>query len=186
MEPLASDTRGDWCMRMPTRMQTYSGLCEAAAVVHVVIRTFPEAPTVLSNLNISATEAPAFWDAMANVHASLPALNDAGGSGYYFIQPQYNLNGTNAFAMTLMLLFPNVTDTARVNRLYRPLISALNGTAGIMTQYGSSPLPSFGQIISKILLPGPVGRQMKQGLLTLSAHASSHGIYSSQKTARRG
>lgn len=136
-------------------------------VVRVTIRTFPDAPTVLSHLNISATEAPAFWDAVTKFHASLPTLNDAGGSGYYFIQPQYDLNGTTVSAMALMLVFPDVTDTARVNRLYHPLISALNGTAGVTAQYGSVPFPSFSQVISTVLLPGPVGTPDETGATNL-------------------
>lgn len=133
-------------------------------VVHVTIRTFPEAPVVGSNLNISAVDSSSFWDAVTQFHTSLPALNDAGGSGYYFILPQYEFEGVDVHVMALFLMFTNTTDTANIDRLYNPLLSSLNETSGITVQYDSYVLPNIGTVFSEILIPGPVGTADATGI----------------------
>lgn len=138
-------------------------------VVNVTMRTFPEVPVVMSALNISApAESSTFWDAVTKFLAALPDLNGAGGSGYYFLTPQYNMQDTKVSAMALMLLFANRTDTASIDRLYHPLVSALNETSGVMTQYASFPLPNISTVFSTILLPGPVGTPDVTGAINLA------------------
>lgn len=129
-------------------------------VVHVTIRTFPEAPVVVSNLNISAVDSSTFWDAITQFHSYLPALNDAGGSGYYFMMPQYQVS-------VMGLMFLNTSDTAIIDRLYHPLVSALNSTSGVSVQYASLPLPNVSSVFSNILLPGPVGTSDDTGAINL-------------------
>ena len=155
-------------------------------VVHVTIRTFPEAPVVFSNLNISAVESSVFWDAITQFHASLPALNDAGGSGYYFIMPQLDISGKQVSAMALVLMFPNTSDTTMVDRLYHPLVSRLNSTSGVMVQYASFPLPSIGTVFSKILIPGPVGTSDDTGTVNLlGSRLFSHDLLISKEGPAR-
>lgn len=138
-------------------------------VVKGKIRTFPEVPVVLSNLNISAPVGSCtFWDAVTKFHASLPDLNGAGGCGYYFIIPQYSYQGVKVSAMALMLLFADTSDTARIDHLYHPLISALDNTSGVMTQYRSVAFRNISSVFSTILLPGPVGTAHVTGAIDLT------------------
>ncbi|KAF7593112.1 hypothetical protein BBP40_011991, partial [Aspergillus hancockii] len=126
-----------------------------SVVVSVTLRTFDEAPVILANLNITTSMGnPRFWDAVADFHAALPSLNDAGGAGYYFILPDIDFENSSLSAMIAMLIFPNQTDTKRIDRLYAPLLSKLNGTVGIITQYAANPLPSIGFLYSNILNKG--------------------------------
>ncbi|XHF98365.1 hypothetical protein AWENTII_001918 [Aspergillus wentii] len=125
-------------------------------VLSVTLRTFPEVPVVVANLNISTPIGnPQFWTAMTEVHAALPGLNDAGGSGYYFIYPNYPVSKNfSASTMTLVTTFPNNTNTAKIDHLYAPLRSKLNGASGITAQYQSFVLPSVRSVYSTILIPG--------------------------------
>ncbi|RYP53654.1 hypothetical protein DL768_001434 [Monosporascus sp. mg162] len=125
-------------------------------VTKATVRTFDEAPMVLTNLNISTTGGdPAFWSAMADFHAALPALNGAGGAGYYFISPNLPwAEGQSISAFTLMLVFANTTSTTRINHIYEPLLEKLNATSSVTTQYASFVLPSIHYLISNILIEG--------------------------------
>lgn len=125
----------------------------------VTIRTFPEVPVVISNLNITAAHGdPHFWDGFTQFHAALPALNDAGGSGYYFTLPNLPLNQTSsAAALTATLLFPESTDTAAIDRLHGPLLEKLRQIPSVQTQYASFAMPSMNKVISTVLLGGAQG-----------------------------
>jgi hypothetical protein len=98
---------------------------------------------------------PAFWTAMADFHAALPAVTDACGGGYYFMLPNLPWEqNTTLSVLNFMFFHPNTSDTAEVNQIYEPLLKKLNGTAGVFTQYASSAMPSFHDIMSNILLVG--------------------------------
>ncbi|KAE8355292.1 hypothetical protein BDV28DRAFT_155514 [Aspergillus coremiiformis] len=135
-------------------------------VVSVTLRTFDEVPVILSNLNITApVRDNKFWDTVTKLHASLPALNDAGGAGYYWIIPDFQLTkNTSVSAITLIFIFPNQTDTTQIDRIHDPLISTLNSTTGVNTQYASFAIPSLGFLFN-ILHPGNSDSTGKIGFL---------------------
>ncbi|KAL4947776.1 hypothetical protein BDW69DRAFT_204026 [Aspergillus filifer] len=125
-------------------------------VVDVTVRTFDEAPVIFSNLNITtASGHPDFWKAMVQFHAHIPALNDAGGAGYYYVFPELPwVDNTTISGFTATLMFPNQTDVAKVNRAFAPLLTRLNGTAAVATQYAAVQLPDINTLISNVLLTG--------------------------------
>lgn len=120
----------------------------------VTLRTFDEAPVVMSNLNITTPSGnPSFWEAMTQFHAHLPALNDAGGAGYYYIFPQLPLTGnTTVSGFTIALFFPNLTNVTKVDQVFAPLLRSLNSTAAVETQYRALSLPNINTLISGVLL----------------------------------
>lgn len=125
-------------------------------VTSVTVVTFPEVPVIATNLNISTSvNNPRFWDAFTQFHAALPALNGAGGSGYYFTVPNYPVSPTTAVsAMTILLMFPNTTNTSAIDQLYVPLRSKLRQIPGVITQYTSIPFPTMNSTIQTMLLSG--------------------------------
>lgn len=122
----------------------------------VTLRTFDDVPVITGNLNISAPSgSPNFWEAITQFHAHLPALNDAGGAGYYYIYPQLPWTGnTTISGFTVALFFPNQTNVAKVDQAFAPLLRSLNSTTGVETQYIALPLPNINTLISGVLLPG--------------------------------
>ncbi|KAJ5115311.1 hypothetical protein NUU61_001070 [Penicillium alfredii] len=109
-------------------------------VVSVTVRTFPEVPVVVANLNITTG-------------LGLPALNEAGGSGYYFGMPILPLNATASVSSIISLLvFPNVTDKAVIDKLYAPLHSKLRQIPGAAVQYTFIPFPTVNSTFSTMLL----------------------------------
>ncbi|CAG8103616.1 unnamed protein product [Penicillium salamii] len=113
-------------------------------VVNVTVRTLPEAPVIVANLNLTTSLGhDQFWNAVSEYHGALPELNDAGGSGYYFGFPILPVNSTTEIsAMTSFLLFAGYTNTSAVDDLYAPLRSKLRKLPGVTVQYGTFPLPS--------------------------------------------
>ena len=125
-------------------------------VINVTVRIFDDAPMVLTNLNITTTAGnPIFWKVMEDYHALLPALNDAGGAGYYFMVPDAPLStNTSLSTLTATLAFANTTDTAKIDQLYAPLLKALSATTGVTPQYRCVPFPSIVSFIPSILITG--------------------------------
>ena len=113
-------------------------------VVNVTVRTHPEAPVVVVNMNITTALGDShFWDAVSEFHGALPSLNDAGGSGYYFGYPILPINETTEVSgMTSFLLFPEKSNTTAVDKLFAPLRSKLEKLSGVSLQYTSVPMPS--------------------------------------------
>jgi hypothetical protein len=125
-------------------------------VVSVTLRTFDEVPVILTNFNVTTSMGdPRFWDAVVDFHAAIPSFNDATGGGYYWLAPNVQISeNTSISAVTVMLVFTNQTDTKQIDKLYTPLISKLNCTAGVTTQYTSVSLPSVGYLFTKLFLSG--------------------------------
>lgn len=126
-------------------------------VTRVTIRTFPNVPVILYNLNMTtASTNPRFWDAWKEWHAALPSLNDAGGSGYYFSLPNVPLNSNMSVSTLIsLLMFPEKTNTAEIEQLYLPLLSKLRNITGLTVQKMAYPLPSINTTVFDILLAGP-------------------------------
>ncbi|KAJ5634155.1 hypothetical protein N7528_001997 [Penicillium herquei] len=125
-------------------------------VTRATIRTFPNVPVVLYNLNVTGSVgAPQFWDAWTEWHAALPSLNDAGGSGYYFSLPNQPLNAnTSVSALISLLMFPEKTNTTEIQQLYLPLVSKLQKIPGITVQNMAIPFPSINSTVFDVLLAG--------------------------------
>ncbi|GAB1215628.1 hypothetical protein ATERTT37_004820 [Aspergillus terreus] len=125
-------------------------------VVNVTLRTFDEVPVMLTSFNITTAHGnPSFWEALTQFHAAIPGLNDANGSGYYWITPNVPLGGNvSAAALTAGLTFANETDPARIDELFRPLLDKLNSLPGIKTDYASLPLPSVRTVFDRFYLLG--------------------------------
>ncbi|KAE8379903.1 hypothetical protein BDV26DRAFT_279974 [Aspergillus bertholletiae] len=154
-------------------------------VVSVTVRTFNEVPVILTSLNITTSVGdPQYWDAVTAFHESLPKINDAKGAGYYWISPIINLTeNSTVSAFTQIFIFPNQTDTALADRLYAPLISNLNGTRGVFTQYASYPIPSVGFVFSDLLLAGDSDSTGSIGLL--GSRLFSRDLLSSNNGSRK-
>lgn len=122
----------------------------------VTVRTHPEAPVIAYNVNITTSSGnPRFWDAFSAFHAALPAINDAGGSGYYFGVPILPFGqNTTVSAITSLLLFPQKTDVNEIIKLYEPLTRKLGQINGVKVEAAPIPLPSVNSTIFEVLLSG--------------------------------
>ncbi|KAJ5267650.1 hypothetical protein N7478_010458 [Penicillium angulare] len=126
-------------------------------VTRVTIRTFPDVPVIAYNLNMtSSSDNPQFWDAWKEWHASIPSLNDAGGSGYYFTLPNLPLS-VNMSVSTLitLLMFPEKTNATEIEQLYLPLFSKLRNIANLTVEKMAIPFPSINSTVFDLLLAGP-------------------------------
>lgn len=125
-------------------------------VTSVTLRTFEEVPVVAYNFNITTTGGdPRFWDAFTQWHAALPSLNDAGGSGYYFGFPNMPLSATTSVSTIIsLLMFPEKTDVAAIDKLYQPLTAKLQQIGGVQIANASIPFPTMNSTIFTMLIRG--------------------------------
>ncbi|CAG8888806.1 unnamed protein product [Penicillium egyptiacum] len=123
-------------------------------VVNVTLRTFDETPVIFTTFNVTTINGnPNYWEALTQFHAAVPGLNAANGAGYYYITPNFPLEGNlSASALTGYLVFPNQTDPAKAQELFNPLFSKLNILAGVRVEYTSVPFPSIRVFLENILL----------------------------------
>lgn len=149
-------------------------------MVNVTIRTFPEVPVIVANVNITTSAGdPQFWNALTEWHAALPGLNDAGGSGYYFGMPDMPLNATISVSSVISLfMFPEHTDTSAIDRLYAPLVKSLQSMPGVTVQYGAFGLPTMNSTIQAMLLEG--NADITSGMTTLVSRLYSKDLLLSE------
>ncbi|PWW80057.1 FAD-binding domain-containing protein [Tuber magnatum] len=84
-------------------------------VTSVTIRTFPDSSMLALNLNTTIPDRNQFYSFVADFHAFLPKISDAGGSGYYYIFHETNTIIIAGFFAGQSN--PNVTEA-----LFAPLI----------------------------------------------------------------
>lgn len=155
-------------------------------VTRATIRTFPDAPVVLYNLNFttSATN-PAFWDGWTEWHSELPSINDAGGSGYYYTLPNVPLSADLRVAtMVSLMMFPEKTDPAEIRKLYEPLRAKLAKLPGLKVQEAAIPFPKISSLMFNFLLAGSRS-DSTSGNLLLASRLFSKDLMLSEDGPRR-
>lgn len=125
-------------------------------VTSVTLRTFEEVPVVVYNFNITTSVGdPRFWDAFAQWHAALPAINDGGGSGYYFGFPNMPISASISVSTIIsLMMFPEKTEVAQVDALYQPLAAKLREIGGVQIANASLPFPTMNSTIFTMLIGG--------------------------------
>jgi hypothetical protein len=83
-------------------------------VTSVTLRTFPDAPTIITNIKLAISDTTNFWSLMIDFHRLLPTIDDANGSGYFTIFP---LN-----TITINTYFVGRTNITFVDTLFQPFI----------------------------------------------------------------
>ncbi|KAJ5390897.1 uncharacterized protein N7496_001965 [Penicillium cataractarum] len=149
-------------------------------VTSVTMRTFEEVPVVAYNFNITTAGGdPRFWDAFAEWHAALPSINDGGGSGYYFGLPNYPIAASvSVSTMITLMLFPEKTDVAEVDKLYQPLAAKLQQIGGVQTVNASIPFPTMNSTIFTMLIGGE--SDSTGGISMLASRLYSKNLMTSQ------
>lgn len=113
-------------------------------VTSVTLRTFPDVPMLLTSFNFTAP-VEVFWEFITDLHAFLPALDDANGSGYYWI---FTDGPQPTFIMSTFFL--NQTNVTAIDELYASLIQA-NQPNSTLLQYYTIPIESSAYLIDSLL-----------------------------------
>jgi FAD/FMN-containing dehydrogenase len=120
-------------------------------VLNVTIRTFPDPPVAVQSLTVSTANYTGFWNFVEEFHAQLPAVDDAGGSGYYFLSSAAAGNVSN---IRIALFFVGHTNETAMAKVMDPLIQYANETLGSSSVVSlRSQAPAFKYVID-VLLPG--------------------------------
>lgn len=99
---------------------------------------------LLTSFNFTAP-VEVFWEFITDLHAFLPALDDANGSGYYWI---FTDGPQPSFIMSTFFL--NQTNATAIDELYASLIQA-NQPNSTLLQYYTIPIESSAYLIDSLL-----------------------------------
>lgn len=112
-------------------------------VTSVTLRTHPEAPLISASLGALLPREghmDSLWEVATTFHEHVAELNEAGGSGYYYIFPTFlDPDLDPAPALAAMMFFANQTDVESIETIFEPLIASLrkinNVTAYVETDF---------------------------------------------------
>lgn len=102
-------------------------------VVNATIRTWPDIPGYVVDVEAVTPNVSAFYDMLESFHTHLPAINDFGGSGYYYMTlagPESASAGIFINNLSTSIIFANITDPAAINATLDPLLTDLASAAG--------------------------------------------------------
>lgn len=130
---------------------------------------------ILSNETYGAAN-NTFWELINKWHTLAPAVNDLGGSGYYFLVTNYDLAAENitAHIFVAYMFFFGQKDTKKVDALFKPLNEWLYTAVGT---------PESGLVSQIISPPAPASTYLKTLPSTLSDQGGT-GILGSRLLSR--
>ena len=107
-------------------------------VICVTLKTFPEPPVVIQTFNVSFPDVKSLFDFTTSYLKLIPTIINAGGSGYWYLDPLgvIKANGTPEFIV--IHYFFNHTDPAPITALFDPVYAAaaaINGTFRVNLTY---------------------------------------------------
>ena len=119
------------------------------------VKAYPDFPVIFTQLNYTlAAPNAAFWAGVEAFHKHLVALNDAGGTGYYYITPINPVPGVGVVSTFVMYTwFVNQTNTAILPPLFGPLISDITTAIGSAPALTVIPFPSMSSMYAAVF-PG--------------------------------
>lgn len=122
-------------------------------VVSVTMRTYPEPPIVLRSITVNASieHTDGYWTAVEELHRHLPSINDAGGSGYYYLFPVKPDNSTAEIIGAFFFVNQTETDVPAIDSLFEPMLSALNDIPNMNVSSTSLPIPQMRFLVAELL-----------------------------------
>jgi hypothetical protein len=103
-------------------------------VIAVTLKTFPEPPFLVQNLNVTFPDVKSLYNFTTSYLKALPAIDDAGGSGYYYLDPYGAILNIPEPTFIVVHYFFNKTNITAINTLFAPLyavVNSINGTKSV-------------------------------------------------------
>ena len=121
-------------------------------VVSVTLKTFPEPPVTIQNQNVSFSDSKSLYTFTERYLKMLPALADAGGSGYWYIDPEGIIRQNGKPTFIVVHFFFNKTDLAALAKLFEPLYEFTKTIDGSESVNTTIPIP-----LARYVFPQPGG-----------------------------
>ena len=121
-------------------------------VVSVTLQTFPEPPVTVQNQNVSFPDTKSLYTFTEQYLKMLPTLADAGGSGYWFLDPLGIIQGAGKPTFIVIHYFFNKTDLAALAALFAPLYEFTKTINGSESVNQTIPVPA-----ARYVFPRPGG-----------------------------
>ena len=101
-----------------------------AIVTSVTLRTFPDPTAVKVDVSVRFPRlGPGYWAAVHELIDLLPAIDDAGGSGFFYLFPNLGVPKAGANFVAGMF-FANEMDVGAIQRLWAPFETKVEALAG--------------------------------------------------------
>lgn len=137
---------------------------------------------LLSSISLPGPADDRFWNILAALQQRLPALADAGGSGYYTFLPNLVQNGTSTATITISMFFANKTDQVPVAKIADSFIAdAEKYLPGV--NYTIIQAPTFGAMIASELAKTPY--DPTGGIVIIGSRLISRDLLVQQDGAQR-
>lgn len=108
-------------------------------VTGVTLRTFPDPPSVKVDMTVTLPSSNSdYWSVIQDLHALLPSIDDAGGSGFYYLFP--NIGSAQ---LLLGFFFNNKTDSAEIESLWSPFVTKARSYPNSNVQFSTTPLAHY-------------------------------------------
>lgn len=137
-------------------------------VVSVTLQTFPEPPVTVQNQNVSFPDTKSLYNFTKQYLKTLPSLADAGGSGYWYIDPLGIIQGTGKPTFIVVHYFFNKTDLAALAALFEPLYIFTKTINGSESVNQTIPVPA-----ARYVFPKPGGSDNTGGNVILGTRLYS-------------
>jgi hypothetical protein len=137
-------------------------------VVSVTLKTFPEPPVIVQNINITFSDANSLFRFAEGYFKALPSIADAGGSGYWFIDPEGIILQHGKPDFVVAHFFFNRTDIAAIKTLFKPVYDLATSINGTTSANITIPLP-----LARYVLPQPDGSDPPGGNTVLGSRLYS-------------
>lgn len=123
-------------------------------VTSVTIRTFPDVPMTTQGINITIPDTESFWSMITEFHQLIPAIDDANGSGYYWI-----IHGANTFIMAGFFMDKS---NATIEKLFQPFLGNAKKYNGTVVSYITPAVNTSLEFYTALSGPNPnrVGSQI--------------------------
>ena len=148
-------------------------------MVSVTLKTFPEPPVIVQNINASFPDAPSLYRFVEGYFKALPSLADGGGSGYWYVDPEGYILQNNKPTFVVLHFFFNKTDTAAIEALFKPVYDLANSINGSESVNITVPLPK-----ASYVLPQPGGADSTGKNVSSRVLDSTPRVISNQQTAQ--
>jgi FAD/FMN-containing dehydrogenase len=120
-------------------------------VTSATLRAYDDPPAVFTSFRLNTTDNAAYQRAVELFHARLPAINDANGTGYYFITPQLAPDATAPSLFRGVFLFADQTDQAAVDALLSPVMTDMADAIGHGLEYLSYAVPRTQYVYDQLI-----------------------------------
>ena len=129
----------------------------------------------MQNINVTFTDTNSLYQFVEVYLKTLPSLADAGGSGYWYIDPLGYIQRNGKPTFIVLHFFFNKTDTNAIEAVLKPVYDSVNSINGTQSANLTIPIP-----LARYVLPQPDGSDPTGGNAIVGTRLYARSILESE------